>query len=164
MDRYSTDLEESQFEPGSNGRVLRNKLGIRRLREMQKMESQSLLVLTEALLNEVTETQRFTPADIVDMHRRWLGEIYSWAGEYRRVNMTKGGFPFAAADQVPRLMVEFERTELATHTPCSGMREERLVEALAVVHAELILIHPFREGNGRLARLLNALMAAQAVT
>jgi cell filamentation protein len=33
---------------------------------------------------------------------------------------------------------------------------------LAEVHAELILVHPFREGNGRLARLLSLLMALQA--
>lgn len=31
-----------------------------------------------------------------------------------------------------------------------------------MVHAELILIHPFREGNGRIARLLAGLMALQA--
>jgi cell filamentation protein len=30
------------------------------------------------------------------------------------------------------------------------------------VHAELILVHPFREENGRLARLLALLMALQA--
>jgi cell filamentation protein len=30
------------------------------------------------------------------------------------------------------------------------------------VHAELILIHPFREGNGRCARLLATLMGLQA--
>lgn len=30
------------------------------------------------------------------------------------------------------------------------------------MHAELILVHPFREGNGRLARLLAMLMALQA--
>ena len=35
-------------------------------------------------------------------------------------------------------------------------------QALAQTHAEFILIHPFREGNGRLARLLNTLMALQA--
>ena len=35
-------------------------------------------------------------------------------------------------------------------------------EALAVVHAELILIHPFREGNGRCARVLATLMALQS--
>ncbi len=31
-----------------------------------------------------------------------------------------------------------------------------------VVHVELILIHPFREGNGRLSRLLADVMAVQA--
>ena len=42
------------------------------------------------------------------------------------------------------------------------MDTKRLVRALARTHAEFILIHPFREGNGRLARLLNTLMAFQA--
>jgi cell filamentation protein len=32
---------------------------------------------------------------------------------------------------------------------------------LAEVHVELVLIHPFREGNGRIARLLSVLMALQ---
>jgi len=31
-----------------------------------------------------------------------------------------------------------------------------------VVHVELVLIHPFREGNGRTARLLAVLMGLQA--
>jgi len=30
------------------------------------------------------------------------------------------------------------------------------------VHVELVLIHPFREGNGRVSRLLAILMALQA--
>lgn len=34
--------------------------------------------------------------------------------------------------------------------------------ALAETHAELMLIHPFRDGNGRLGRLLATLMALQA--
>lgn len=37
-----------------------------------------------------------------------------------------------------------------------------VAHALAVVHAELILIHPFRDGNGRVARLLALLMGLQA--
>lgn len=37
-----------------------------------------------------------------------------------------------------------------------------MAEAIAVTHVELILIHPFREGNGRLARLLADVMAVQA--
>jgi len=38
----------------------------------------------------------------------------------------------------------------------------RIAEALAIVHVELLLIHPFREGNGRVSRLLATLMALQA--
>jgi cell filamentation protein len=96
------------------------------------------------------------------MHRRWLGEIYAWAGDYRQVNIAKGEFMFAAAGQVPRLMQEFERGPLRGYTPCRFDTIDSQASALAVVHAELILIHPFREGNGRCARLLALLMGLQA--
>ncbi len=42
------------------------------------------------------------------------------------------------------------------------MSREQVIEAIATVHVELILIHPFREGNGRLSRLLADVMAVQA--
>lgn len=42
------------------------------------------------------------------------------------------------------------------------METDQLMQALAITHVELILIHPFREGNGRLSRLLADVMAVQA--
>jgi cell filamentation protein len=42
------------------------------------------------------------------------------------------------------------------------MSEGELVEALAIIHIETILIHPFRDGNGRLSRLVSNIMALQA--
>lgn len=142
--------------------MLANRLGIIRVRDMQVAETRALLQLTHDLLSEVTETQRFSAGDLCHWHARWFGPIYDWAGSYRQVNVSKDGFPFAAARLVPQLMTEYSRTVLAVHTPCSGMDETGLVHALAVTHAEFILIHPFREGNGRLARLLNTMMALQA--
>jgi cell filamentation protein len=68
----------------------------------------------------------------------------------------------AAAAQVSRLMQKYERAELASYTPCTGMEPGLLTTALARTHGELVLIHPFREGNGRCARLLALLMALQA--
>ena len=64
--------------------------------------------------------------------------------------------------QVPRLMQEFERDVLARYTPCSFDNLESVLEALAITHCELVLIHPFRDGNGRVSRLLSQLMDLQA--
>jgi cell filamentation protein len=76
--------------------------------------------------------------------------------------MGKGGFFFAAAPQIPRLFVDFENECLARFTPCSSCTDEALIKAIALTHVEFILIHPFREGNGRLSRLLADVMAVQA--
>lgn len=160
--RYTVDSSEGTFQPGSRGRVLANRLGIVRVRDMQVAETRALLDLTDALLDEVGVAQRFTVTDLCRWHRRWLGDIYPWAGEYRQVNMGKGGFQFASAHLIHGLMADFGRDVLAAHTPCEGMDDTQLIAALARTHAEFILIHPFREGNGRLARLLNTLMALQA--
>ena len=160
--RYKAQGVEAEFEPGSRGRVLRNLASIRSVREMGRRESEALLAATERLIDETAVEQRFTAEDICNMHRLWLGEIYPWAGEYRQVNMEKDGFPFAAANQVPRLMDEFEHGVLRQFTPCRFVDADEQAHALGVVHAEMILIHPFREGNGRCARFLAMLMALQA--
>lgn len=160
--RYEAPGIEAQFEPGSRRRVLRNRLGIRSVREMQRRESDALLATTERLIDQVAEDKRFVADDIREFHRMWLGDIYEWAGEYRNVNISKGGFQFASAAQVPRLMEAFSQRYLRQFTPCACSIIQEQAEALAVVHAELILIHPFREGNGRCARVLSTLMALQA--
>ncbi len=160
--RYEPRGVEAEYEPGSRGRVLRNLAEIRSVREMAHRESGALLAATQRLIDETAMDQQFTAADICRMHRLWLGEVYSWAGDYRQVNMEKDGFPFAAANQVPRLMQELERGILRHFTPCQFENADEQAHALGVVHAELILVHPFREGNGRCARLLATLMALQA--
>nr|WP_228462324.1 Fic family protein [Alloalcanivorax marinus] len=99
--------------------------------------------------------------DIIAWHREWLGGIYAWAGQYRTVNMSKNGFPFAAAAQLPRLAEELDQM-IQESTPCLCMTEEELVAAIARTHVEFVLVHPFREGNGRIARLLADIMALQA--
>jgi cell filamentation protein len=162
-DRYSTShLPEDQYEPGSNGTVLRNLLGITSKEEMEHVEEVRFESLMVEAASRFDSDHRFTAQDILWIHKYWLEGVFPWAGTYRTVNIGKGGFMFAAAAHLPELMRQFENDQLARLTPCHFERTEEIVSALAEVHVELILIHPFREGNGRIARLLSVLTALQA--
>jgi cell filamentation protein len=160
--KYAATGPEAEFEPGSRGRVLRNVLGITRVRDMNEAESQALELAQDAALDQYGPSHRFTAKDMCALHRLWLGPIYPWAGDYRSVNIGKGGFQFAHALRIAGLMADLERGPLRRYTPCGAANDIDVARALAEVHAELILVHPFRDGNGRLARLLALLMALQA--
>lgn len=161
--RYDVSgLVEAQYEAGSNNMVLRNLLGIIDPDEMDRVEARALAKATDILIREYDQEHQFTSADICHFHKTWLGKVYEWAGRYRKINITKDDFTFAMAAQIHKLMEQFEQSQLTQYTPCEFKNREEVVKALAEVHTELLLIHPFREGNGRVARLLSMLMALQA--
>ncbi|MGH8760070.1 MAG: hypothetical protein ACREVW_11250 [Burkholderiales bacterium] len=95
--RYTAQGSESEFEPGSHGRVLRNRLGLRSVRLMDEAESLALQIAQDWAIEHFAPGHRFTAEDLCEFHRQWLGAIYPWAGEYRSVNIGKGEFRFAAA-------------------------------------------------------------------
>lgn len=162
-DRYNTNGNpEGEFQAGSNDLVLINKLGISDVEEMEGQEFDALIQFQIDLFDELTVDERMTAQDLCDWHRRWLRDIYEWAGDYRSVNMSKSDFTFAAAHLIPKLMADYERDYLSIYTPCNNMNQDDLVEAMAICHVGFIIIHPFREGNGRLGRLLCTVMALQA--
>lgn len=161
--RYATSPgPEGQFEPGSGGRVLRNRLGIRSKRTMDRVEYEALVRVQADYLERITAQTRFTAAMICRMHRDWLGDIYGWAGEYRSVELAKGNFRWPPAFRVGSNMERFEHQGLHVHTPCRAGPLDNVARRIAEVHGELMLIHPFRDGNGRLGRWLADLMAFQA--
>jgi len=112
------------------------------------------IVLTEAL----TSTTRFTLQYLLEMHRLALGHLYAFAGRYREVNISKGGFAFPAARFLPASMQQFEQEWLRKPLP---KEPGALLDLVGIIHGELLFIHPFREGNGRTARLLANLMLEQ---
>ncbi len=161
--RYDiSHLVEAQFEPDSRGRVLKNLLSIKNKREMDQAEAREHLRALEQLIGIYDKNHRFNATDICKIQGVWLGNIYAWAGHYRQVNLSKGEFPFAAAKQIPRLMTNLEKGALREFTPCRFASMNEVVKAIGIVHTELLLIHPFRDGNGRVARMLAILMALQA--
>jgi cell filamentation protein len=153
---------EAGYEPGSGRRVLRNKLGIRSKREMDRMEISSLIEAQNRYLHIITPNTQFTTTLICEMHRDWLGKVYEWAGEYRTVEMEKAGFRWPPAYLVSTNMLAFEAGLLKECTPCRPTTLHEVAEHIAMVHSELLFIHPFRDGNGRIARWVTGLMALQA--
>lgn len=159
--RYTVPTDED-FEPNSNQEVLKNYLGIKMKEKIEALEKQELGRTELEIIKIFDENSQFTADDICNIHKLWLGDIYPSAGKYRTVRMEKDGFPFAMPNRIPLLMTELDAKYLQKYTPCHFNDSNELALALAIVHVELILIHPFREGNGRTARLLADLMTMQA--
>ncbi len=163
MSRYDLPGDpEVEFEPNSDSRVLRNLLGITDPLEAEARETDLLAIAYRDSLEWAALDTQFSASIICEMHRVWLQELYPTAGGYRTVNLSKGGFPFCRAEFIAREMNRFGNEQLAAHTPCHGSRIQMIAASVAAVHAELLLIHPFREGNARLGRWLADLMILQA--
>ena len=151
-----------EFEPGSGGKVLKNLLGITSVRKMQETEFSGYLTAERTVMTEFTKGQWITLGNIHQIHEWFLGGIYSWAGTIRSVNISNGVFTFAPAYALRAALKEFADHVLTVHTPPRGDSLKEIAEHIATVQCEFLLLHPYREGNGRTARLVATLMAYQA--
>ncbi len=95
---------------------------------------------------------------ISSIHQTALSHLYEFAGKLRQVNISKAGFLFPAAQHLDHSVQIYEQ-EFLKAIPRSIRTESELIESTAPAHAELLFIHPFREGNGRTARLFSNLIA-----
>ena len=162
MSKYEIDTAEAQYESGSNDLVLKNKLSIIELTDMDDVESELLLKLYERLFIDSTAPNSLSFSDILQWHRQWLGNVYEWAGKIRSTNIGKGNFQFASASLLDNLISDFEGVYLNRFHLLEHLSREELVQYIAASHVEFILMHPVREGNGRLSRLLIDMMSQKA--
>lgn len=159
--RYSTKANiESEYEPRSS--VLKNRLGIRSKQRMDALEFEALRKTQKHFFQATATSTQIDNRWILAIHKHFLGALYPWGGRYRTVNLSKPGFAWPPASLVSKNMATFEKEVLKNHTPCRPETLKKVAESIAIVHAELLLIHPFREGNGRVARIVADLMALQA--
>lgn len=89
--------------------------------------------------------------DIKELHRLFYYHIdKEKAGNYRKVKafITGSKYPLASPEELPELM---------KHLPAKLSRirkQKHPVQFAAAAHKELVFIHPFEDGNGRVSRLL----------
>ena len=120
--------------------MLENKLGLTSSAELARMEEQlskkkAVLLFEKGILDSLPAGKFST---LQAIHRYLFEDIYEFAGEIRKVNMAKGNFRFAP------LMYLDAALENIDKMPQSDFDEivEKYVE-----------MNPFREGNGRSARI-----------
>jgi len=151
----------SKYEiPGDNGQheVLPNLLGITTIEEIHKAEFEGFLKAQHQLLDSLTTYTIFDFSYIRHIHQLSLLKVYDFAGQFRTVNMTKGGFLFPTAKFLPHITHDFE-DRILKQLPNYYKTKDQLITDIAKGHAELLFIHPFREANGRVARILANMMA-----
>ena len=140
------------------GELLPNLLKLTDKESIEQSEFEGFLLSELTLTEKLTRRTKFNIKYINGIHKLALSHLYSFAGKYRTVNMSKGGFLFPAAEFIPKTMKTFE-DEILSKMPDEYDNLDLLVRDIAMVHGELLFIHPYREGNGRTARVLANLMS-----
>lgn len=128
--------------------VLQNKLNISDSAELarieEKLSKKRAVELFESGYLDKLKAGKFV--SLAEIHRFLFAEIYDFAGQVRDVNIAKGNFRFAP---VIYLQVALENIDKMPQ----GTFEEIISK-----YVEMNVAHPFREGNGRSARIWLDLM------
>ena len=147
--------------PKSEDEILPNKLGLTDPEKIAEEEYRGFLRAEIKFESELDSITTFDWELLAAIHKTAMEHLYEFAGELRQVNLSKGDFMFPAAKFLQSAANEFEKTFLES-LPDSFENYKHLVKHLAPLHAELLFIHPFREGNGRTARLFVDLIALKS--
>ena len=110
-------------------------------------------------LYRLTADEPVTEANILKLHRLFYGQIdKANAGAWRKVRVFISGSRrvLPAPERVPDLMMAF--VKWMAHNE----GRQHPVEFAALVHQKFVFIHPFVDGNGRVARLLMNLALMRA--
>ena len=123
--------------------MLENKLGLTSsaelAREEERISKKKAAMLFENHILDNLESGKFSILQTI--HKYLFDEIYDFAGKLRTVNIAKGNFRFA-----PLMYIESALKNI-DEMPQSNFDE--IIEK----YVEMNIAHPFREGNGRSARI-----------
>ncbi len=139
-----------------------NKLDLRDSELIHEIEAELLLAAYEHFHTALNEETRFDDTYFKEVHRYLFEKLYDWAGAYRTVNISKGQSMFCPYINLDNFSKEiFE--QLKAENYLRGFEDpsfrEKFAERLAYFTCELIVLHPFNEGNGRALRLFIDMIA-----
>lgn len=128
---------------GGDNMVLQNKLGITNsvelAREEERISKKKALDVFDGTVLAEYPVGSF--AQLAEIHRYLFEDIYDFAGNIRTVNMAKGNFRFAPVMYLQAALESIENMPQSTF--------DEIIEK----YVEMNVAYPFREGNGRSARI-----------
>lgn len=158
MSRYQFQ-ESDIYLPGTD--IPKNRLGITEADLLHEIEAALLQQAYQIFIAELQPATRFDEAYFKSLHQRTWASLYDWAGEYRSVDMSKGGSLFCRAEflekESQRLFRQLEQEDYLKQT--ADWPKGKFAERMAHYQCELIALHPFYELNGRITRLFFDLIA-----
>ncbi len=137
--------------------VLPNKLGLTTKEQIDDAELVGFARAQEKAIRALTDSTIFSLDYLYQLHKDALGDVYDFAGKLRTANISKGNFLFPIANALPNALQNFE-SEFLSPISTRHFQPKELLLNLARMHAELLYIHPFREGNGRAIRMFTDLI------
>src|SRR5215831_3982485 len=134
--------------PGTN--VLRNLRNIRDPGILARFEAESTTRRIAELLHSPI-VGHFDPAHLNAIHKHIFQDVYSWAGQFRTINISKGGHLFGSAAFVEPALHDNLR-KLSAEKFLRGTDTESFAARAPFYLGEINAAHPFRDGNGRTQR------------
>ena len=133
-----------------NSEVLINKLDLKTENQLEKAEKMIVLVKLYDLRQGKIKGN-FDKAHFISIHKYLFEDLYSFAGKFRTENIAKNSFSFAEWEYIES---ELDRVslKLKDENLLEGLNKEDLAKRLSFYMSELNVLHPFREGNGRVIR------------
>lgn len=128
--------------------VLVNKQNITNIEEAYRNEH---LFVTRRLADLRLKTiEVYSISDILAIHKYLFQDVYAWAGQFRKVNISKNGNPFMSIQSFSTAQAYINRL-IHTYYQTANSKDE-IIKQLAKILDNLNYFHPFREGNGRTQR------------
>jgi cell filamentation protein len=143
-------LEKYNFGADDSYLLKENILQIDNVVDLQKAEQYTFLVRALEVSQGKFQIPSFNLAGLQALHAYLFQDIYTFAGEIRSVQLTKGQTRFC---QVLYIASEAERLFAEMQKEGEWPTKEYAALRLAYFKAELNMLHPFREGNGRSIRI-----------
>lgn len=164
FESWESYLYPETIRPDGTG-TLRNLFGERDARVLQRLEYAATAIRGRELLEGSAPIERSYGAEhLKAIHAYLFQDVYEWAGEYRSVNMSKIGdvVPFADArgPDIGEILDEVQR--YARGVDWAELDGDRFVVASAAIFSYVNQSHPFRDGNGRAAKVFLGHLAEQS--